>query len=188
MNCEGYFYIKNQIISGTKSTDPWFLETIKMKSDLFSVSYEQMTRKSHTVGQNVHHFEWCPKYRYNMFRQDKYKCLLEGILNNIAREHGIDIISLSVAPDHVHVVASLPFSMSQSKALQLLKGGSSYQLFRANKHFRLRYPKGHFWSPGKFTRSIGDADLPTVVDYVERHNENQTMLCNFRPSARSPAL
>ncbi len=151
----------------------------KMKTDLFSVSYEKICRKSHTVGQNVHHLEWCPKYRYNMFRQDKYKCMLEKILHDIAGEKGLKIVSLTVASDHVHIVIDLPFSMSQSKALQLLKGGSSYRLFRSNEHFALRYPKRHFWSPGKFARSVGDADLATVVNYVKRHNENQMTLAGF---------
>ena len=159
-----------------------------MNPTSFSESYKQMAHGSHIIGQNIHHFEWCPKYRYNMFRQDKYKKLLENILRDIAKTHRIQIISLSVASDHVHIVASLPFSMSQSKALQLLKGGSSYQLFRSNEKFRLRYPRGHFWSPGKFTRSCGDANLPTVVDYVRRHNESQTTLKTFNSVAGSPAF
>lgn len=150
-----------------------------MKNDLFSGSYEKLTRKSHTVGQNAQHIYWCTKYRYDMLRKEKYKCLLEAILYDIAREKGMRIIYLSVAPCHVHIIAELPFSMSQSKALQLFKGGSYYRLFRANEHFRLRYPKGHFWSPAKFVRSVGDADLPTVVGYVKNHNINQTTLTSF---------
>lgn len=114
-----------------------------------------------------------------MMRQGKYKSLIEAILRDIAREKGIEIISLTVDSNHVHIVASLPFSMSQSKALQLFKGGSSYRMFRANEHFRLRYRRGHFWSPGKFVRSVGDADLPTVVNYVDRHNEKQASLGCF---------
>lgn len=179
MNCEHYFCSRNLLISGTEGSGPRIPGVDKMNPDSFSASYKQMAHASHAVGQNVHHFEWCPKYRYNMFRQAKYKNLLEAILRDIARENCMEIISLSVAHDHVHVVAGLPFSMSQSKALQLLKGGSSYRMFRANGHFRLRYPKGHFWSPGKFARSVGDADLPTVVEYVDRHNENQTTLAGF---------
>jgi len=150
-----------------------------MKNDLFSASYEKICRKSHTVGQNAHHFEWCPKYRYNMFRQDKYKNMLEKILHEIASEKGMKILSLTVASDHIHIAVDLPFSMSQSKALQFLKGGSSYRLFRENEHFALRYPRRHFWSPGKFARSVGDADLDTVVNYIQQHNENQTTLAGF---------
>ena len=150
-----------------------------MNPDSVSASYKNLTRKSHAVGQNTHHIYWCTKYRYNMMRQSKYKSLLEAILRDIARDKEIEIISLTVDSNHVHIVASLPFSMSQSKALQFFKGGSSYRIFRANDHFRLRYRRGHFWSPGKFVRSVGDADLPTVVNYVDRHNEKQASLGCF---------
>jgi putative transposase len=150
-----------------------------MKTDLFSESYKNLTHKSHIVGQNIHHLEWCTKYRYDMFRQDKYKNILEAILQDIASEKGMKIISLTVASNHVHIVSDLPFWMSQSKALQLFKGGSSYRLFRINEKFRKRYRKGHFWSPGKFARSVGDADLDTVVEYVKNHNTNQMTLAGF---------
>ena len=114
-----------------------------------------------------------------MFGKDKYKNALEAILHDIATEKGIKIISFTVALNHVHLVVELPFAMSQSKALNLLKGGSSYRLFRLNEKFRLRYTRGHFWSPGKFARSVGDADLTTIVNYVEQHNKNQVTLDHF---------
>ncbi len=163
-------------------------ESKDMENDLFSGSYEKLTHKSHTVGQNIHHLEWCTKYRYNMFCKDKYKNALEAILYDIAKEKGMKIISLTVATNHVHIVADMPFWMSQSKALNIFKGGSSYRLFRLNEKFRMRYPRGHFWSPRKFARSVGDADLDTVVDYVKNHNINQTTLDIFVQSAGSPAL
>ena len=153
-----------------------------MNPNSFSMGYKNLTRKSHAVGQNTHHIYWCTKYRYNMMRQCKYKNLLEDILRAIAREKCIEIISLTVDSNHVHLVASLPFSMSQSKALQLFKGGSSYRMFRANEHFRLRYRRGHFWSLGKFVWSVGDADLPTVVNYVDGHNHETSM--RPRPKGR----
>ncbi|MBD3407766.1 MAG: hypothetical protein GF411_16730, partial [Candidatus Lokiarchaeota archaeon] len=43
-------------------------------------------------------------------------------------------------------------------------------------HFRQRYHKGHFWSPGKFYRTVGDADVETVIQYVREHQPQQTSL------------
>lgn len=81
-------------------------------------------------------------------------------------------------PDHVHMVVAVPPSISLSKALQLLKGGSSYEFFHLHPEFRLRYPKGHLLSPGKFCRSIGDVDLETTKNYV-REQAGQSTLQNF---------
>ncbi len=140
---------------------------------------------SHTKGQFVYHFEWCPKYRYNMFRQQKYITVCEQILRGIAAKHGMTILELSVMPDHIHIVVSAPPRISAAKALQLLKGGSSYYLFKYEPKFRLRYPRGHFWSAGKFGRSVGDTDLETTLRYVrEQINPFQTVLSEF--TARSP--
>jgi len=57
---------------------------------------------SHTIGQNLYHLEWCPEYRYNMFRGKGNKKLCEDILHKVARRHSIGIIELSVMPDHIH--------------------------------------------------------------------------------------
>ncbi|MFH1590464.1 MAG: IS200/IS605 family transposase [archaeon] len=142
---------------------------------------------AHKVGVNVHHLEWCTKYRYHMLRQEKYKKLTEEILRETAQRHRIVLREVGVMPDHVHVSAELAPGMSQSKALQLLKGNLSYQLFRAQPKFRLRYPRGHFFSPGALANSTGYATIDTIDHYV-RHQEDihQTLLTSY--AAGSPAL
>lgn len=126
----------------------------------------ELISSSHAKAQCVYHLEWCPKYRYCMFRQEKYKNLCETLIQEVAKRHGIEVLELFVMPDHVHLVARLPITMSPSSAFMLLKGGSSYLLNKAQPKFRLRYPQGHFWSPGKFARTVGDVDLETTRLYV----------------------
>ena len=141
---------------------------------------------SHSIGQNLYHLEWCPKYRYNMFRQEENKNLCEEILYDVAKRHHIIITELSVMPDHIHAVVAVPTTMSISQAFQLLKGASSRELFKRKPVFRCRYSKGHFWSPGKFYRTVGDADVETVIQYVRDHRLQQTTLNGF-PSATNRA-
>ena len=134
---------------------------------------------SHSVGQNIYHLEWCPKYRYNMLKNEDIKKLCEDILREIADRHHIIIIELSVMPDHIHMVVSLPTTMSVSKALHLLKGASSHEIFQRIPVFHKRSPRGAFWSPGKFYRTIGDADAETVIDYVRNHQFQQTTIDRY---------
>ena len=134
---------------------------------------------SHSIGQNLYHLEWCPKYRYNMFKREENKNLCETILREVATRHKIDITELSVMPDHIHMVVELPTTMSISKAFQLLKGASARELFKQIPIFRARYSRGHFWSPGKFYRTVGDADAETVIKYVRDHGLQQTSLNGF---------
>ena len=124
----------------------------------------------------MYHLEWCPKYRYNMLRKQENKNLCEDILEEVAKRHKIKIEELSVMPDHIHTLVGIPPTMSVSKALHLLKGASAHELFKRKPNFRKRYPRGHFWSPGKFYRSVGDADLETVTKYVQDQRLVQTTL------------
>ena len=142
---------------------------------------------SHSIGQNMYHLEWCPKYRYNMFKRESNKKLCETVLHEVAKRHKIEITELSVMSDHIHVVVCIPSTMSVSNALQLLKGASSREIFKRKPHFRCRYPKGHLWSPGKFYRSVGDADAETVLQYVRDQRFEQKSLNDF-PNLGLPTI
>ena len=72
-----------------------------------SFEYE---RNNHSVGDSIWHMEWCPKYRYNMFRKFKYKNLAEACIRKAAHEHKIEIKEISVMPDHLHCTTKLPLT------------------------------------------------------------------------------
>jgi len=120
-----------------------------------------------------------------MFKKEENKKLCENILEEIAQRHGIMLIEMAVMPDHIHLITDIPPTMSISQAFHLLKGASSHELFKQQPKFRLRYPRGHFWSPGKFYRTVGDADAETAINYVRKHKVHQTTLTAFRQPSSS---
>ena len=135
---------------------------------------------SHGYGQSTYHFIWCTKYRYKVLRSEHVKSLCSLFIRETAKRHGIGIREIAVDDDHVHTEVELPLTMSVSKAFQLLKGTTSYLLFKAFPNFRLRYPQGHFWSIGKIFRSISDVQQETVEHYIRNHNSYvQTSLTGY---------
>ena len=145
---------------------------------VFSESYEKFEdkyeRSNHMIGTSMWEFEFCPKYRYKMFRKWKYRKLVEACRRRAASEYRIKWIELNVQPDHVHGTAKIPLTMAPTKALQLLKGRSSYLFFRYHEKARLRYPKGHLWARGKFGASLGFIQVEVANNYVknqDRHHE-----------------
>jgi putative transposase len=137
-----------------------------------------MNSYKHGVYQNIFHLVWQTKYRFKVLRQEKYRLEMKQILEETAARHNMHFVELAVLPDHVHSLTDCPPSMSQTKALNLLKGASSHEFFKRNPQFRLRYRKGNFWSPGKGGRTVGDVDQETVIGYVRRQAE-QTSLIDF---------
>ena len=98
----------------------------------------------------------------------------------VAEKHGIKLRELFVMSEHTHVSCELPLSMSQSKALPLLKGGFCYLFFRKQEKFRLRYPRGHFWSPGAYAGSVGYNTVEVVDNYVRNQSDvHQKRLADF---------
>ena len=124
-------------------------------------------RYSHTVGVNYWHFEWCTKYRYNMMKRFELKSIVDACIRKAAFEHGIQIRILKVLPDHVHMVVTLPNGMTDSEARRLLKGRSSFLIFRNRVHIQMRYPKRHFWSSGSCAVTVGYNDLDDITKYIE---------------------
>ena len=132
-------------------------------SESYTKKYE---RNNHSVGISMWHFEWCTKYRYKMFQKEEYKNLAAACIRKAATMHKIDIIELNVQAEHVHCVVAINLKMSPAQALQILKGISARLFFLHHPKAKLRYPRGHLWSPGKFAASLGFIQLETAKEYV----------------------
>ena len=138
----------------------------------FSENQNEYERRAHSVGISIWHFEWCSKYRYKMFGKEEYCNLMGACIRRAASMHGIKIIVLAVQPEHVHCEVELTLAMSPSWALQILKGGSLYMFFRFHERARLRYPRGHLWSTGKFAASVGFVQRDVITKYVRNQKEH----------------
>ena len=135
----------------------------------FSYHY---VREQHSIGVAFWHIEFCTKYRYKMFAKFEYKHLCEACIRQAAYKHNIKIVAISVMPEHIHMVVQLKASLSVDKAIQAVKGVSSFLFFRKQPKARLRYPRGHLWSRGKFRATIGFNDVAKTLDYV-LHQESK---------------
>ncbi len=140
---------------------------------------DEFIHYSHSIGNNVHHIEWCTKYRYRMFQSPFIREELRTILHIVASRYHIKIIESGIMPDHIHLVVQLHPSMSQSEATRLLKGALSYEMFRRFPNFRLRYPQGHLWARGNFKDSVGRNTQDNIERYVREDNNLPTTITSF---------
>jgi len=123
----------------------------------------------HGVGQNAFHFVWKCKYAKDPFKFEKLRILCEEILREIAYQYRFEIYELNVQPDHIHLFVEIPYTRGISKALQLFKGISAYRILHAFPSLRKTYlRRGHFWSAGKFYRSVGNVTTDTIQHYIQQ--------------------
>jgi REP element-mobilizing transposase RayT len=128
---------------------------------------------------NWQHMIFVTKYRYKMFGKSKTIEVIRNALYNVAERYGMTIKELSFGDDyaHVHLEVSVPNTMSISYAVQLLKGYSSYTLFKEMPRHRLKCIRGYFWSAGYSNGSVGPRDENTLQNYIRKQDiSNQSQL------------
>ena len=135
---------------------------------------------SHGYGQITYHIVLVPKYRYRIFYDKQVKKDCELILNNICMEKGYKIHAMEIVEDHLHLFLEFHPSTSLSKAVQCLKGGSSYRLFKLHPELKKRYWGGSLWSSGKFFRSVGNVTADTIAHYIKESQGKPTAEVQLR--------
>lgn len=126
----------------------------------------------HSVGNGLRNVQITTKYRYKMMGKEKLKIYCKVAIEEACKKHKIEIVILRVLREHVHAMVDIPRTMSDSKLMQILKGLSSYLLFRICPNLRKRYPRGHFWNGGYFCEGVGVNDFDRVFSYIEKQEEH----------------
>lgn len=70
------------------------------------------------------HVVWCPKYRRRILRGPVAR-RLDELLDEIATEHGWEIVASEVMPDHVHLFAHVRPTDSLAHVARLLESRTS---------------------------------------------------------------
>jgi putative transposase len=83
----------------------------------------------------------------------------------------VEVMELSVQPDHVHLVCSIPPKIAVSDFVGLLMGKLAIKMFKSYPTLRKLYWGNRFWARGYFVTTVG-VDEELVRRYV-RHQEEK---------------
>ena len=107
----------------------------------------------HSYSSCLIHYVWSTKERRNLISAN-LQPRLWAYLGGIANQNEMKALAVAGTDNHVHVLVSLPGTLSIAKAAQLFKGGSS-------KWIRDTYPthQNFAWQKGYGAFSIGVAGV-----------------------------
>ena len=131
------------------------------------MKYSDNFTHQHAHGRSTWHIEWCTKYRYKIFKSEYHKNICVIALEEAAKKAKVVLLEREVEPEHVHMVAEIPLTVAPTKAIGKIKSLSAKVIFALMPNLRLRYPKGHLWSVGKFAISVGYITLEKAKEYVK---------------------
>ena len=87
---------------------------------------------------------------------------LWSYMGGVARQNNMKALAVGGMPDHIHILMSLPGTLSISKAIQIIKGNSSKWI---NETFEI--PGRFSWQKGYGAFSINISILQDTIRYIE---------------------
>jgi putative transposase len=91
---------------------------------------------------------------------------LEKILKQVAKKNDIEIISLSIQPDHIHLFVSAPPRFSPAEMVNLFKGYSSKKLREKFPHLKKLHPRS-LWVRSYYVGTAGHVSQEIIKRYIE---------------------
>jgi REP element-mobilizing transposase RayT len=92
---------------------------------------------------------------------------LHAYLGGVARENEMKALAVGGVEDHVHILLSLKATMPLSKAMQLIKGGSSLWM-----HETFPQITDFAWQEGYGAFSVGISQIDDTIAYIARQEEH----------------
>jgi len=131
----------------------------------------------HAFTSSLYHCVWSTKGRRPVLTPE-IQVRLWPYLGGIARANKMNALAIGGVTEHVHILLSLPTTLTISKAIQLLKGNSSKWLHEEFSKLRL-----FNWQEGYGAFTIGMSGVAETKNYIAtqaEHHRKKTFQDEFR--------
>ena len=86
----------------------------------------------------------------------------------------VEIHEAEACPDHIHMMVSIPPSLSVSQFMGYLKGKSSLMIFDRHADLKYKYGNRHFWCRGYYVDTVG-RNKERIAEYIRKKLQEDIM-------------
>ena len=101
-------------------------------------------------------------------RQDKSR--YRRNTKRVMQAKNVEIIEAEACPDHIHMLISIPASLSVAQFMGFLKGKSSLMIFDRHANLKYKYGSRHFWSRVYYVDTVG-RNKKQIQEYIKHELE-----------------
>ena len=127
--------------------------------------------QSHVRWYCKYHVVFVPKYRrraiYGSLRRQ-----IGGILRELCRQAGIELVEGHAMADHMHLCLSIPPKFSVANTIGFLKGKSAIRIHRQFLGQKRNFGGLHFWTKGYCVSTVG-LDEQMVRQYIRNQEAEE---------------
>ena len=131
---------------------------------------KQYRKASHSVYDLKYHIVWITKYRKPVLTKE-IGTRVRDLVRMICASLDVEIVKGNVSRDHVHLLVSVPPTLSVSRLVQRMKGLTSRRLLQENRGLNKVYWGRHLWGRGYFVSSVGNVSEQMIAAYIENQQE-----------------
>ena len=111
-----------------------------------------------------YHLVWCPTFRRPVLEAEVADSLDE-LLHAKAEALGVEMLSLAIRPDHVHLFVTGTPTMAVNPLVRHFKGFTAHELRARHPHLKSRLPS--MWSRSYYAGTTGQVSDEVVRRYIE---------------------
>lgn len=91
---------------------------------------------------------------------------MREIIREVCKARDIEILQGHIRPDHVHLLLSVPPTLSPSRVMNAIKGRSSNRLMRNFRTLNRTFWRRHLWARGYFVATSGNVTDEVIAKYI----------------------
>jgi putative transposase len=115
---------------------------------------------------NLVHFVWGTAHRDPLLGKS-WRDRLHGYIGGVLENKNAKLLAAGGIEDHIHVLASLPATLSLADAANAMKANSSRWI-----HENVSQSKGFAWQTGYGAFSVSKSAQPQVIEYIQNQEEH----------------
>ncbi len=121
---------------------------------------------SHSYISALYHCVFSTKERRKLITEELQERLWP-YMGGIARENQMRMLAIGGIEDHIHLLLSIPSTLSIAKAMQLIKGGSSKWIHETFDNYQ-----NFAWQEGYGAFSVGVSQVSDTKRYISNQREH----------------
>ena len=133
---------------------------------------------NHSTYQHQYHVVWTTRGRRNILQEYVKSELLTSIKETIKKYPTLQLITMNIDQDHVHIQLEIPPNIAVSDAVSRLKANASLHLRKKFKFIRNIYLENDgIWSVGYFSSTLGlnESQIQKYILWQGKREKAQTI-------------
>ena len=114
---------------------------------------------------------WFSTKRRRWLLESSFEDAVKDAIADVATRHSIRVLECETMIDHVHILLELDHPRELSRAMNLIKGGSSYTIGKKLPEWKMDSGLAHLWQKRYGSKIVPEGAILAVRQYIRTQKD-----------------